>query len=47
MAHMIAARAAQCTYGCCRSTAPSGRRRERRWLKRGERQQWKAEVRRG
>ena len=40
---MLGKTAVQCAYGCCRATPPSGRKFERRWLKRAERQQWKNE----
>lgn len=43
--HLVAKRAHQCIYGCCRATSPSGRTQERRWLKRRERQAWKTEIR--
>lgn len=41
---MAVDRPARCIYGCCCATGPKGRRHERRWLKRGERQRWKNEL---
>ena len=41
---MIGDKGHKCVYGCCRDTAPSGRKQERRWLKRRERQFILAEI---
>lgn len=41
---MVGDKGHKCVYGCCRDTAPSGRKQERRWLKRRERQSFRAET---
>jgi len=41
---MISNTAVRCEHGCCRSM-PQSRRRERRLLKRSERQRWRSEAR--
>jgi len=43
-AKMLGRMAVRCTYGCCRSSGPRERDRERRYLKRQERMQWKLTV---
>lgn len=46
MAKMIGNTAVRCEYGCCRVTGKRGKHKERRWIKRGKKENvWKLQVR--